>query len=328
MRSPDDTRFSGAVVRGDGQAPAIEVSHLTKRYGSTLALDDVSFDVPVGAVFGYLGPNGAGKSTTIRTLMGLVRPTAGRARALGHDVVRESMRVHERVGYLPGDFVAYPDLTARQYLSYLANLRRLAGLAAAEALAERLDLDLDRRIGKLSHGNRQKVGIVQAFMHEPELLVLDEPTSGLDPLMQHEFLALVREARDDGRTVLLSSHVLSEVEAVADRVGFIRSGRLQLVATVDELKARARRRVDLTFSDDRPLAELRAAAGVVDVVEIDGGVRVIVEGSMAELLRAAAPHGIERIVSDETDLEDLFMRYADDERADRAPRAVSEAVGV
>jgi ABC-2 type transport system ATP-binding protein len=301
-------------VAGDHQvvsAPVIETTGLTKRYGGTLALDSLDLAVPAGVVFGFLGPNGAGKSTTIRLLMGLIRPTSGSARVLGHDVGREPQAVHRAVGYLPGDFSAYRDLTAEQHLRYVANLRGGIDPAALDRLATRFDLDLSRRIGTLSHGNRQKVGIIGACVHRPALLILDEPTAGLDPLMQHEFLDLLREHRDAGGTVFLSSHVLAEVEAVADLVGIIRSGRLVMTSDIDGLKTRTRRRVDLTFSDGSspPVAELRAAGGVTEVEVVDGRIQVMVEGSMAELMRVAAPFGIERVVSNEVDLGDVFLQY-------------------
>jgi len=281
---------------------------LAKSYHGRPALLGIDLDVPPG-VFGYLGPNGAGKTTTIRLLAGLMRPTAGRARVFGLDTVLDRERVQLRIGYLPGMFVAYPRMTGEQYLRYLAGLRDGVDWSVAEALAKRLDLDLGRRIGALSHGNKQKVGIVQAFMHRPDLLILDEPTSGLDPLVQHEFLGMVREARDEGRTVFLSSHVLSEVEAVADTVAMLRAGRLVVVESVQHLKARALRRIDLTFEGPPPLAALRAATGVRDAHPADRTVQVVIEGSAADLLQAAAPHRVSRIVTHEPDLEEIFLDY-------------------
>ncbi len=288
---------------------------MSKRYAHTTALDALDLQVPPGTVFGYLGPNGAGKSTTIRMLMGAIRPTAGTATVLGHDIGRERQAIHRVVGYLPGDFNAYRDLTGDQYLTYLSNLRGDVDPAEISRLATRFGLDLRRRIGTLSHGNRQKVGIIQACMHRPQVLILDEPTSGLDPLMQHEFLDLVREFRDAGRTVFLSSHVLSEVEAVADLVGIIRGGKLVMTADVADVKARARRRVDLTFVDgvEPPIVELTRVPSVRDVDVVEGTVQLVVEGSMAELLRVAAPFGVERVVSNEVDLEDVFLKYYDEE---------------
>ena len=282
---------------------------LTKRYGDVVGVEDLTLAVPRGTVFGYLGPNGAGKTTTIRLLAGLMRPTRGRAEVLGLDTVRDVDRLQVQLGYLPGDFVAYPDLTGAQYLRYLANLRGMPDLTSAEALAKRFELALDRRIGTLSHGNRQKVGLVQAFMHDPELLLLDEPTSGLDPLMQQQFLALVREARDAGRTIFLSSHVLAEVEALADQVGILREGRLVVVEAVDVLTARALRRIDLTFEGPPPTDKLRAADGVREVEVLGHIARATVEGSTAGLVATAAPFRVVDVTTHAADLEEIFLTY-------------------
>jgi len=290
---------------------AIRTVGLGKRYGRSVALDGIDLEVPPGVVFGYLGPNGAGKTTTIRLLTGLLRASAGRAEVLGLDAWASRDDVHRRIGYLPGEFVAYPDMSAEQYLAYLADLRGGVSWSDALLLAKRLDLDLDRRIGTLSHGNRQKVGLVQAFMHRPELLVLDEPTSGLDPLMQREFLALVREARDEGRTVLLSSHMLDEVESVADMVGILRGGRLIVVEAVEVLKAKALRRIDLTFTGAVPLDDLARLPGVREVRAFGTTAHLTVEGSTDELFRVAAPHGIGNVVSHEADLEEIFLALYD-----------------
>jgi ABC-2 type transport system ATP-binding protein len=289
--------------------PVIRTQDLTKHYGRTVGLESLDLDVPPGVVFGCLGPNGAGKTTTIRLLVGLLRPTRGRADVLGIDTARDPDAVQSRVGYLPGDFKAYPDLTGEQYLRYLGNLRGGVAWSAVTLLAKRLDIDLSRRIGALSHGNRQKVGIVQAFMHGPDLLVLDEPTSGLDPLMQREFLALVREARDAGRTVFLSSHILTEVEAVADVVGILRRSRLVVVDSVESLKARALRRIDLTFADEPPARVLAAAPGVREVDVRGSTAQVVVEGSTADLIAALASYRVDDVVTHQADLEDIFLSY-------------------
>jgi beta-exotoxin I transport system ATP-binding protein len=289
--------------------PVIHAEQLTKRYGRRPALTGLDLDVPAGVLFGYLGPNGAGKTTTIRILAGLLRPTSGRVTVLGRDVVAERESVQSRIGYLPGDFVAYPDLTAGEYLRYMGNLRGGVDAANTVRLAKRLDLDLGQVVGSMSHGNRQKVGIVQAFQHDPEILFLDEPTQGLDPLVQREFLAMLREARQAGRTVFLSSHVLSEVEAVADQVGILREGRLVEVASVTELKAKALRHMDLTFEGEVPEALLRAVPGVTDVHANGSGVHLVVEGSTAELFTAAAPYRIAGVVGHEPDLEEIFLTY-------------------
>jgi ABC-2 type transport system ATP-binding protein len=289
--------------------PVVRTYQLTKHYGRTIALESLDLVVPPGIVFGYLGPNGAGKTTTIRLLAGLLRPTGGGAEVLGLDTVHEADEVQSRIGYLPGSFTAYADLTGEQYLRYLGELRGSFDSKRVVLLAKRLELDLTRRIGTLSHGNRQKVGIVQAFMNDPELLILDEPTIGLDPLMQREFLELVREARDAGRTVFLSSHILSEVEAVADVVGILRQGRLIVVESVEGLKAKARRRIDLTFADRPPVAVLRTVPGVREVQTSDTIANLVVEGSTADLIAALAPYRVDDVVSHEADLEEIFLAY-------------------
>ncbi len=289
--------------------PVIRAWGLSKHYGRTVAVDGLDLEIPAGTVFGYLGPNGAGKTTTIRVLMGLLRPTRGRAEVFGLDSRRGRDEIHRRVGYVPGEFVAYPDLAAEQYLRYLADLRGRVEWSEVVLLAKRLDLDLRARIGAMSHGNRQKVGLIQAFMHRPELLVLDEPSIGLDPLMQREFESMVREARDAGRTVFLSSHILHEVEELADTIGILRRGRLVVVESVEELKRRALRRLDISFAGPRPLEELRHVPGVLDVRMDDDTAHVSVEGTMEQLLRVAAPYGIRNIVTHEVDLEDVFLGY-------------------
>ena len=244
--------------------PVVRAEGLTKLYGRERGVVDLHFEIQAGEVFGFLGPNGAGKTTTIRLLLDLIRPTRGRVELFGVDP-RRSASLRRRLGYLPGDLRLYERLTGRELFDYFAHLRGLADLGAAPALAERLELELDRPLGALSKGNRQKAGLVQAFMHRPELLILDEPTSGLDPLVQQTFYELVEEARAGGATVFLSSHVLPEVQHVADRVGLVREGKLVLVAGVEELRARARARVSVTFAAP-PAAD--AFTGVADVEEL------------------------------------------------------------
>ncbi len=300
------TSTDDVVVRARG---------LTKRYGHTTAVRDLDLVVRRGTVFGYLGPNGAGKTTTIRMLVGLLRPTSGSATVLGLDVVRQRDAMQRAVGYLPGGFVAYADLTAEQYLRFLGELRGGFAEARVRELAERLDLELGRRIGTMSHGNKQKVGIVQALAHSPELLVLDEPTTGLDPLVQRAFLDLLREERAAGTSVLLSSHVLSEVEAVADEVAILRRGELVVVQTVDRLKARAQRRVDLVLERTVPVPALLNVPGVRRVAGSGREVQVDVEGSMAPLFHTTATYGIERVVTHEPDLEEIFLGYYDEQGA-------------
>lgn len=289
------------------QRPALRLEGLTKTFGDVVAVNDVTLEVPRGVVFGYLGPNGAGKTTTIRMLLGLLKPSGGTAHMNGFDAWVDRERAHRSLGYLPGDFDAYPDLTSAEYLRYLADLRGNVAWSEVEKLSERLDLRMDIRFGTLSHGNKQKLGIVQAFMHRPELLILDEPTSGLDPLVQQEFLTLVNEARAEGRTIFMSSHVLSEVEAVADQFGMLNEGTLLLVDRVAALRERALHTIEMTFASPPPVDHLSAIEGVRDLF-VDGvHLRLTIEGSTAELMEWAAPYGIEKIRSTEPDLEDMFL---------------------
>ena len=290
----------------------IRTRDLTKRYGATHALEGLDLDVGAGSVLGFLGPNGSGKTTAIRLVAGLIRPTRGTAEVAGFDVGRDPRAVHARIGYLSGEFRAYRDLTAEGYLGYLADLRGGAGRARIGELADRLDLPLGRRISELSHGSRQKVGLVQALMADPPVLLLDEPTQGLDPLIQRVFLGLIAEARDRGCAVLLSSHILSEVEAVADRIGILRAGRLVAVDAVEALRGHALRRLDLAFAGAPPVAVVRAVPGVRLLGTTDRTLHVEVEGSTAALLAALAPHAIEDVVSHEPGLEEIFLSlYAD-----------------
>ena len=274
--------------------------------------------VGTGEVFGFLGPNGAGKTTTIRILLDVLRPTSGEASVLGLDSRRSGVEARRRIGYLPGDLALYPKLTARETLTYLAALRGGVAEAAVTALADRLELELDRPVGTLSHGNRQKVGLVQAFMHDPELLVLDEPTAGLDPLLQQEFQRLVLEAAAAGRTVFLSSHALSEVERVAGRVGIIRAGTLVALEEIATLKARATRRLDVELSQAAERDAFARLPGVREA-EVDGRhLRLVVEGSVDAVVKALAAHEVVSITSHEPDLEEVFLDYYRPEPPDAA----------
>jgi ABC-2 type transport system ATP-binding protein len=243
----------------------IETERLTKFYGAERGIEDVTLTVEPGEVFGFLGPNGAGKTTTIRTLLDLLHPSRGSARVFGLDSRRDSVAIRARLGNLPGDFGYGKRSSGREALALLARLRGVSDLGRAEELARRFRADLERPLGKLSRGNRQKVGLILAIFHRPELLILDEPTGGLDPLMQEEFLALVREERERGCAVFLSSHELDEVERVCDRVGIIRGGRLIAVERVADLlgKTAQRRRVEVEFAEPADLADVRAIPGVV-----------------------------------------------------------------
>jgi beta-exotoxin I transport system ATP-binding protein len=287
--------------------PVVQARGLTKSYGSRPGVIELDFAVEQGEVFGYLGPNGAGKSTTIRLMLDLLRPTAGRVEVFGSDVRRQSVAVRRRLGYLPGDARLYERLTGGQLLEYFASLRGLTDLTEAKTLATRFQLDLDVPIKALSRGNRQKVGIVQAFMHRPDLLVLDEPTSGLDPLMQQEFASLLRETTAEGRTVFLSSHALLEVQDVADRVAVIRDGRLVTVDTVENLRTRAPGRMEVSFSAPPPPDAFESLPGVREVERRGNTVVFVIEGPADSLVKALARFEVIGIDSHEADLEDVFL---------------------
>ncbi|PFG34196.1 ABC transporter ATP-binding protein [Sanguibacter antarcticus] len=291
------------------QADAIRTSGLTKTFGDLAAVNGLDLEVRVGEIFGFLGPNGAGKSTTIRMLLDQIRATSGTAQVLGLDIRDGSLEIRRRIGYLPGDLALYPKLTGRQTLTYFARLRGGVSPAYVDELAERLGADLTRKVGEYSTGNRQKIGLIQAFMHKPELLVLDEPNAGLDPLVQQTFHEMLREVRDDGRTVFLSSHTLSEVERVADRVGIIRHGRLVVVERVDELKRTAVRRLDFEFAAPVP-TDLFAQVEQVHDADIDGvHARVSYDGSVNPVLQAAMTHEVVNLSSRDADLEEIFLTY-------------------
>jgi beta-exotoxin I transport system ATP-binding protein len=285
----------------------VHVERLTKSYGSVRGVVDLDLDVQAGEVFGYLGPNGAGKTTTIRTILDLIRPTSGRVAVFGLDPRREGVEVRRRVGYLPGDLRLYEQLTPRELMRYFASLRGMRALDPAIRLAERFELELDRRIAALSRGNRQKVGLVQAFMHGPELLVLDEPTSGLDPLVQQAFYELVRETAVAGRTVFLSSHVLPEVQHVADRVALVREGRLVLVDSVENLRAHAFTRVEITFAEPPPRGAFAGLRGSKELERRGPVVVFAVEGEIDPLVKALACYRVVALDSHEADLEDVFF---------------------
>jgi ABC-2 type transport system ATP-binding protein len=297
--------------------PAVATLGLTKFYGKTRGIEGLDLRVERGEVFGYLGPNGAGKTTTIRLLLDLIRPTSGRATVVGLDAHGDSLEVRRRTGYLPGELRLPDRSTAGAFLRYLGRLRGGVDRAVVGELAERLDLDPERRIGDLSKGNKQKVGVIAAFMHDPELLVLDEPTSGLDPLRQRDVLELVRERAAAGRTVFLSSHELDQVEHVAERVGIVREGQLVAVEEIAALKQRALRRVEVRFAGPADGVErLRAVPGVRAVSFGDHVVRLDVEGSMDALVKELAKLPVESLTSEAPELDELFLSYYGGARAD------------
>ena len=285
----------------------IETERLTKSYGANRGIVDLDLEVDEGEVFGFLGPNGAGKTTTIRTLLDHLRPTSGRARIFGIETTADPVAIHRRTGYLPGEFTLYDRLTGGQTIEYFGNLRGGVDPAYRASLIERLDLDPSRRFKEYSKGNKQKLGLVIAFQHRPELLVLDEPTSGLDPLVQQAFYGLVREAQAEGRTVFLSSHVLSEVERTCDRVAIVRDGRLVRTGRVDTLRDLAHHQVELRFPDGVPTAEFAALPGVSDVVVEDHTLRLRVAGPITPVLQAAARHELVDFLAREPSLEETFL---------------------
>ena len=288
---------------------AIETSKLTKYYGRSRGIIEVDLTVETGQIFGFLGPNGAGKSTTIRLLLDLIRPTSGSARVLGLDAHRDRLAIDRRVSYVPGELSLYGELTGRQLLTYLGNLQRHVDAAYREKLIERLELDPTKRIKGLSRGNRQKVGLVAAFMIRPELLIFDEPTAGLDPFIQLEFERLCEEAREEGRTVFISSHQLPEVEHLCDRVGIIREGRLLAVESIATLKARALPRLEIDFAGAVKVEAFAKVPGVRDVTLDDGTLRCTVIGSIDALIKTAARYEVVNLHSIDTSLEEIFLAY-------------------
>jgi len=299
----------------------IKTDKLTKAYGSHRGIVDLDLEVAEGEVFGFLGPNGAGKTTTIRTILDLIRPTSGRAFVFGIESSADPVAIHRRIGYLPGEFSLYDRLTGGQTIRYFANLRGGVDPAYQAALLERFDVDPSRRFREYSKGNKQKIGLIIALQHKPELLVLDEPTSGLDPLVQQTFYSLLREAKAEGRSIFLSSHILGEVERTCDRVAIIRDGRLVKVDRVEALRDLAHHQVELRFAGSVPQAEFEGLPGVSEVIAEDHVLRMRVAGPIAPVVRAAARHELLDFVSREPSLEDTFLeQYA------KEPLAAAEVV--
>lgn len=287
----------------------IAVQKLSKTYGKSRGIEDLVFEVQQGEVFGFLGPNGAGKTTTIRTLLGMLKPTSGSASILGLDILRDSVKVRGKVGYLPGELNLYPEMTALEVLRYFADLRGMKLGTEVHQMIERLKLDPKKRIKDLSKGNKQKIGIIQAFMHHPEVLILDEPTSGLDPLMQYEFDQLILDSKKQGKTILLSSHVLSEVDKTADRVGILKEGRLIVQSTMQELKSHARQQIEVEFAHIPSGEQLQNIPGIQEA-QVQGSRAVFtVSGKMDGFIKTLSQHEILSLRSLSADLESLFMDY-------------------
>ncbi len=313
---------AGAVHAGGRArpvAPAVQLKEVCKRYRGGGGIEGVDLEVLPGEVFAFLGPNGAGKTTTIRLILDLIRPDSGRIAVFGLDPRRDGVAVRRRTGYLPGDLALYERLTARELLTHFAHLRGGPPWAAIAELTERFDLDVDRPLRELSKGNRQKVGLVQALMGNPDLLILDEPTSGLDPLVQQQVHAAVRAAAGDGRSVFLSSHVLSEVGQVADRVAIIREGRIVAIERMSDLRSRTVHVVDVRFTDGVDPQFLTAVPGARVKEWSDHGARREVTGHLDPLVGALARHPLADLTIREPDLEDLFLAFYREDRGNAAP---------
>jgi ABC-2 type transport system ATP-binding protein len=291
--------------------PAIETFGLSKRYskGDKFALHNLNITIMPGEVYGYLGPNGSGKSTTIRLLMNFLQPTEGHAQILGRDIVKESVEIKRSIGYLPGEFAYYPNLTGRQFLEYMSELLPPKRKNYISELARRFDVPLNLRMNTLSKGNRQKIGIIQAFAAEPQIIILDEPTSGLDPLMQEAFFELVRDSKDRGATTFFSSHNLSEVQKICDRAGFIRSGELIAEQTIGQLAQNSSQTYDISFAEPVPAAELRRLRGVKVTANSRHHASVKIKGDLKPLFGFLAKRKVVAIDRREADLEEEFLNF-------------------
>jgi ABC-2 type transport system ATP-binding protein len=288
-------------------APAIRTEGLSKRYGAVDALRELDIEIAEGEVVGYLGPNGAGKTTTIRLLLGLARPTAGRAEIFGLDCQRRAVEAHRRIAYVPGEANLWPSLTGAETLHLLGRVHGRVDMAYREELIERFDLDPSKKVRAYSKGNRQKVLLIAALMTRPDLLLLDEPTSGLDPLMEQAFRHCIQQARDCGQSVFLSSHILSEVEALCDRVGILREGRLVEIGTLEAMRHLSALTVEATFDGVPP--DLARVAGVKRAVVDGRHVHIEVQGSIESLVDALAGTGLQGLLSREPSLEELFLAH-------------------
>lgn len=291
----------------------IHLNGLSKQYGSVHALQGLTLDVFRGEIFGYLGPNGAGKTTTIRLLLDLIRPTAGSAQILGMDVHNQSVAIHKHIGNLPGELGLWRHMTGWEVVDYLGGLRGSIPKSYAGSLAERLDLDMKRKVGDYSSGMKRKLGLIQVMMHKPDILILDEPTNGLDPLVQQTFQKMMLEIRDEGRTIFMSSHVLHEVEHICDRVGILRDGKLETVRRISDLKQVHFRWMTLRLAseDSQPVdkAVFESLPSVSDVQVDDGSVRFRVTGELDPVIKAAARYHVVDMEYVEPNLEEIFLEY-------------------
>jgi len=291
---------------------AIEINSLTKVYGKSRGVENLSFDITSGEIFGYLGPNGSGKTTTIRCLMGLLRPTTGYCNILSKRIMHGRATQHARIGYLPGDFRIWPGRTARKSLDLMARLGNSDNVSERRnELADRLDLDLDRKISALSKGNRQKAGIIFAFQHQPEVLILDEPTIGIDPLIRQVVMELIREAAHDGATVLLSSHDLSEVAAVCERAAILREGRLVELSSISKIVQQGQRQLKVWFIKDSNIDDVTKELpdGIRIIQHDSNSLHISYNGTSDKALKWLAKFPVDRITTPETSLENAFIQY-------------------
>lgn len=288
--------------------PALTFDHVSKKYGLSRGVQELNFEVAQGEIFGFLGPNGAGKTTTIRMILDFIRASNGTIKVLGLDSKQDAVAIHNRVGYLSGDMEMDRRLTGHQYLEYVAHLRGNVPWSTIQKLIDRLDCQTDKKIAYLSRGNKQKIGLVAALMHNPDLLILDEPTSGLDPLIQAEFQKIIKEHRAQGKTAFISSHVLSEIELVCDHVGFIREGLLVDVQPLKVLQEKALRKVRVTLNKAEPNA-LKDVAGLHNLRVVGKRVHCDVTENFNELLAALAKLDVKDVVIEEASLDDMFMHY-------------------
>jgi len=295
----------------------IQTNKLTKSYGKSRGIIDVTFDIQEGEVFGFLGPNGAGKTTTMRILMGLLHANSGSATIGGLDCWQASTEVKKLVGYLPGEFTFDPGLRGAQIIEYLGHLRGGVDQSYLRVLVERLGLDPSKRFREYSHGNKQKLGLVQAFMHKPRVLILDEPTSGLDPLNQQEFYKMVAEVHAEGRTVFLSSHILPEVEHTCDRVAIIREGRLVKIDHVSALKEIRQHEVEISFPGPASVEWFQHVTGVARVAQgaDEHTLQLNVQGALTEIIKIAGEHSATNIATHEPSLEEVFLRFYEPEQS-------------
>lgn len=290
---------------------AIELDKLTKKYGASdkIALNSVSLHVDSGEVYGFLGPNGAGKSTAIRTILNFIQPSSGSASILGLDIVKDSVEIKKQVGYLSGDFAAYPKMTGAQFLDYMGDLQSPSSKKYTDELIKRFKAEPNKKLGTLSRGNLQKFGIIQAFMHQPKIIILDEPTSGLDPLMQQEFYDLVNESKSGGAAVFMSSHILSEVQKTCDRIGIIREGKLVDERKISEMSLEASQTFDITFKGKVPTSDIKKVKGVRVSDERNDGLTIHMHGKLSDLFAVLAKSDVTKIDARNLDLDELFLGF-------------------